>query len=134
MVYYAFKNMKKILFIEDDSNLVQSLKDVIEREGFEFISAFDGEKGLELIKKERPDLILLDLILPRKSGFDVLAEIKADEELKTIPVIILTNLENDKDVERALSLGVNTYLVKANYSLEEVMKKIKELAREFGTE
>ena len=126
--------MKKILFIEDDSNFVQSLKDVIEREGFGFISAFDGEKGLELIKKERPDLILLDLILPRKSGFDVLAEIKADEELKTIPVIILTNLENDKDVERALSLGVSTYLVKANYSLEEVMKKIKELAREFGTE
>ena len=80
-----------------------------------------------MIKKERPDLILLDLILPRKSGFDVLAEIKADEELKTIPVIILTNLENDKDVERALSLGVSTYLIKANYSLEEVMKKIKEV-------
>ena len=119
--------MKKILFVEDDNNLVQSLKGVAKQEGFQFISAFDGERGAELAKKEEPDLILLDLILPKKSGFDVLKEIKANEKLAKIPIIILTNLEDGKDLEKALSLGANTYLVKTNYSMEEVMRKIKEL-------
>lgn len=119
--------MKKILFIEDDPNLVKSLKEFIEREGFEYISSFDGEDGLALAKKETPDLILLDLILPKKSGFEVLSEIKADERLAAIPVVIVTNLEGEKDIEKALSLGADTYLVKANYSLEEVARKVKEV-------
>ena len=124
---YCFTMSKKILFVEDDNNLVQSLKGVAKQEGFQFISAFDGERGAELAKKEEPDLILLDLILPKKSGFDVLKEIKANEKLAKIPIIILTNLEDGKDLEKALSLGANTYLVKTNYSMEEVMRKIKEL-------
>lgn len=121
--------MKKILFIEDDFNLVRALKEFIEKEGFKFISAFDGAEGLELIKKESPDLILLDLILPKKSGLDVLKEIKSDEKLAKIPVMILTNLGDSKNIEKALSLGADIYLVKAEYSLEEVAKKVKELCK-----
>ena len=119
--------MKKILFIEDDVTLIQNLEEFIKEGGFDFFSATDGERGIELMKKEKPDLILLDLILPKKSGFDVLKEIKEDEKSANIPVVILTNLEDSKDTEKALSLGADTYLVKAGYSPQEIVKKIKEI-------
>lgn len=119
--------MSKILFIEDEPNLQKAIGEVLKQEGFEILAALDGEKGLEVAKKEKPDLILLDLILPKKDGFEVLRDLKADKELKDIPVIILTNLEGTGDVEKALDLGATTYLVKANYELEDVLKKIKEV-------
>lgn len=118
---------KKILLIEDDENLIRSFNDFISKEGFEFKNAVNGEEGINLAKQEKPDLILLDIVIPKKSGFDVLQELKSDEALKNTPVIILTNLEEEKDIEKALSLGAYTYLVKANYSLEEIVKKIKEV-------
>lgn len=117
--------MKKILFIEDESALQKTLGEVLKQEGFEVISAFDGMAGLELAKTQKPDLILLDLILPKMDGFKVLEELKKDEKTKEIPVIVLTNLEGIADVERAIQLGANTYLVKAQYTLEEVSEKIK---------
>jgi len=118
---------KKILFVEDEPTLQKVVGEILNQKGFKVFGAVDGEKGLELIKKERPDLILLDLILPKKDGFEVLKEIKEDEELKSIPVIVLTNLEGMGDVEKALSLGATTYLVKANYELDDVVKKIEEI-------
>lgn len=121
--------MSKILFIEDEPNLQKAIDEVLKQEGFEILAALDGEKGLEVAKKEKPDLILLDLILPKKDGFEVLRELKADKELKDIPVIILTNLEGTGDVEKALDLGATTYLVKANYEIEDVLKKIKEFLK-----
>ena len=117
--------MKKILFIEDEPTLQKTFKEILEKEGYQLISAFDGENGLVLAKKEKPDLILLDLILPKKDGFEVLKELKSDEETKEIPVIVLTNLEEIDSVEKALELGANTYLVKAQYKLEEVVQKVK---------
>ena len=117
---------KKILFVEDEPTLQKAVGEILTQEGFEVLSALDGEEGLELIKKEKPNLVLLDLILPKKDGFEVLKEMKEDEELKDIPVIVLTNLEGMGDVEKALSLSATTYLVKANYELEDVVKKIKE--------
>jgi len=122
--------MRTILFIEDEPTLQKLVGSFLEKEGYQVISALDGEAGLKLAKTMKPDLILLDLILPRKDGFTVLEEIKKDEAVKNIPVIILTNLEGSGDVEKALSLGATTYLVKANYELEEVVKKIKETLRE----
>jgi len=89
------------------------------------IGALDGEVGLKLAKSGKPDLILLDLILPKIDGFEVLKKIKADPETKDIPVIVLTNLEESEDVQRAIDLGAKNYLVKANYSLREVVEKIK---------
>ena len=90
------------------------------------ISAMDGEEGFRLAKSEQPDLILLDLILPKLNGFEVLKRLKEEKATEDIPVIVLTNLEGMGDVEKALELGAMTYLVKANYSLEEVLQKIKQ--------
>ncbi|MAF20926.1 MAG: response regulator [Parcubacteria group bacterium] len=118
--------MKIILFIEDEPNLQKLVGRFLEEEGYRAISALNGEIGLQLTKKMKPDLILLDLITPKKDGFEVLQELKKDEATKDIPVIILTNLEGSADVEKALSLGATTYLVKANYELNEVVKKIKD--------
>ena len=118
--------MKRIiLFIEDESALQKTLGEVLRENNYEVISALDGELGLKLAKKKKPDLILLDLILPKLSGFEVLKQLKKDKETKDIPVIVLTNLEGVGDVEKAMELGATTYLVKANYSLEEVVDKVK---------
>jgi DNA-binding response OmpR family regulator len=119
------KIMKKILFIEDESALQKTFRDVLEKEGYQMISALDGESGLRLAKSQKPDLILLDLILPRKDGFEVLKELKEDEATKEIPVIVLTNLEDIESVEKAIELGATSYLVKAQYTLEEVIQKVK---------
>lgn len=117
--------MIKILFIEDESALQRAASQVLSEEGFQVFSALDGETGLEIAKKEVPDLILLDLIIPKKDGFEVLDEIKKDPSTQNIPVIILSNLEGSSDVERAIGLGATTYLIKTNYRLEEVVEKIK---------
>lgn len=117
--------MKKILFIEDESALQKTFGEILSQEGYEMIPALDGETGLEMAKTKKPDLILLDLILPKVHGFDVLKQLKEDPETKGIPVIILTNLEGIGDVDKAIGLGATTYLVKAKYTLEEVLEKIK---------
>jgi len=117
--------MKTILFIEDESALQKTFGEVLKQEGYEMISALDGEIGLRLAEAKKPDLILLDLILPKIHGFDVLKKLKQAEGAKHIPVIVLTNLEGMRDVDMALELGATTYLVKAQYSLEEVVEKIK---------
>lgn len=118
--------MKKILIIEDEPSLQKTLKEILHEEKFDVVSALDGEEGLQAAHAEKPNLILLDLILPRKDGFEVLRELKSDEATKSIPIIVLTNLEGLEDVGRALELGATTYLVKANYELEDIIKKIKE--------
>ncbi len=117
--------MKKILFIEDESTLQKTFGEILKSEGCEVIPALDGEIGLRLAKNKKPDLILLDLILPKVNGFEVLKKLKAEVETKNIPVIVLTNLEGIGDVDKAIELGATTYLVKADYSLEEVVEKIK---------
>ena len=116
---------KKILFIEDESALQKTFGEILSQEGYEMISALDGEIGLRLAKDKKPDLILLDLVLPKIHGFEVLKRLKTDKETKDIPVIVLTNLEGIGDVDKALGLGATTYLVKAQYGLEEVVEKIK---------
>ena len=116
---------KTILFIEDELGLQKTFGDILREEGYEMLTALDGEVGLRLTKEKKPDLILLDLILPKMDGFEFLEKLKENPEIKNIPVIILTNLERTEDVERALELGAKTYLVKADYSLEEVIKKVE---------
>lgn len=117
--------MKRILFIEDESALQKTFGEILKQEGYEMISALDGEVGLRLAKEKKPDLILLDLILPRIHGFEVLKKLKEDKETKEIPIIVLTNLEGISEVDKAIELGATTYLVKAQYTLEEVVEKIK---------
>jgi len=117
---------KVILFVEDESALQKVFSDALSKEGYKIVSALDGEAGLEMAKSESPDLVLLDLILPKKDGFSVLAELKSNPQTAGIPVIVLTNLESSADVERAITMGANTYLVKANYKLDEVIAKIRD--------
>jgi len=117
--------MKKILFIEDEAAIQKTLGESLRKRGYEVQSALDGEIGLRMAKQGNPDLILLDLILPKKHGLEVLEELRKDDNTKDTPVIILTNLENVGEVEKAIELGATTYLVKANYSLDEVIKKKK---------
>src|SRR5437867_3643718 len=97
--------MKKILFIEDEPALQKTLGTILSRQGFEVIAALDGEAGMRLAKQKKPDLILLDLILPRIDGFELLKKFKADAETSAIPVIVLTNLEGATDVQKVLELG-----------------------------
>ncbi len=118
--------MAKILLVEDEPTLQKTLSLALSQEGFEVKNALDGEVGLTMASEEKPALILLDLILPKMDGFEVLTELKKRDATKEIPVIVLTNLESVQDIEKALSLGATTYLVKANYDLKDVIAKVKE--------
>lgn len=117
---------KKILIVEDESALQNAMQEFLLAEGFAVVVASDGETAVQVAKKEVPDLILLDIVLPKKDGFEVITELQEDKKTENIPIILLTNLESADDVDRAFSLGINTYLVKANYKLEEIVEKIKE--------
>lgn len=117
--------MHKILFIEEEPALQQALGGFLSSRGYTVTPALDGEAGLALARAERPDLILLDLILPKKHGLDVLGELRADPALRAVPVIVLTNVELDETVEQASRLGAAAYLVKTNYTLEEVLAKVR---------
>lgn len=120
---------KKILFVEDEEALQRAMGEMLEQKGYNLLKVLDGEAGLAVARKEIPDLILLDLILPKKNGFEVLSELKKDPATKHIPVVVLTNLEGSEDVEKALSLGATTYLVKANYNLSDLLGKIEMVLR-----
>tara|TARA_Y100000310_G_scaffold344529_1_gene457772 strand:- start:5479 stop:5856 length:378 start_codon:yes stop_codon:yes gene_type:complete len=117
--------MKTILFIEDESALQKTFGDVLSQEGYEVVPALDGEVGVRLAKEKQPDLILLDLVMPKMTGFEVLQQLRGDETTKGIPVIVLTNLENMGDIQRATELGATTYLVKSNYELQEIVDRVK---------
>ena len=118
--------MSKILIVEDEQTLHKSLEEFLGSEGYEIVGAYDGEKAIELSKSENPDLILLDIILPKKDGYEVLDELKKDEKTKDIPVILLTNLESPENIQKAFDKGATTYLVKSDYRLEDIVAKIKE--------
>jgi DNA-binding response OmpR family regulator len=118
---------KKILIVEDDRALQNALLEMLgQEEGYELIPAVDGEEGLAKAISEKPDLILLDIILPKKDGYEVLADIKKNPEIKDIPVLILTNLEEISDVQKAISLGAKTFMVKSDFSLKDVLEKVRE--------
>lgn len=117
---------KKILIVEDEETLQRALVEFLTAENFTVVSAVDGESGLALAKSEMPDLVLLDIILPKLDGYEVLEGLKKDAATRNIPVILLTNLESTEDIQRAFDKGATTYLVKSDYRLEDVVKKIKE--------
>lgn len=116
----------KILIIEDDRFLLKLYSDKLRREGFEVLESLTGEEGLNKISAEKPDLVILDLVLPRKNGFEVLSELKLNPKTKNIPVVILTNLGQEADVKRGLEMGADAYLVKTDFSVNQLAEKVKE--------
>ena len=116
---------KTILVIEDDKFLRELIVQKLIREGYETSEAVDGEEGMKKIKEEKPDLILLDLILPGIDGFEVLTRMRKEDDLSSIPVIILSNLGQKEDVERGMKLGAVDYLIKAHFTPGEIIEKIK---------
>lgn len=119
--------IKKILIVEDDKFLSLVLKGRLEKEGINAIQAFDGQEALEALKKDIPDLILLDLIMPNMSGFEFLEILRQDPQYRTIPVVVISNLGQESDVEKAKSLGVIEYYVKVRTSIDDLILKIKNL-------
>ncbi len=117
----------KILVVEDDNFLRDLLARKLGQENCEFLAAIDGENALKLIDDEKPSIVLLDLILPGIDGFEVLSKIKQNPEVKDVPVVILSNLGQDSDIKKAKELGADDFLIKANFSIDEVISKIKEL-------
>lgn len=115
----------KILLAEDDEFIVCAYKEYLNQNGFDVIVASDGEETINKIKAEKPDLVLLDLIMPIKNGFEVLEEIRKDKEADAIPIIVLSNLGQKSDIEQCGKLGANDYLVKTDTNLKKVVAKIK---------
>jgi len=117
--------LKKVLIVEDDKFLRQLIVQKLVKEQYEVIEAADGEQGLKKVQQENPDLVLLDLILPGIDGFEVLSRIKKNQELAKVPVIILSNLGQQEDVQRGLNLGAVDYLIKAHFTPGEIVEKIR---------
>lgn len=115
----------KVLIAEDEEALASIMREELERARFTVTIARDGVEAMKAVKKSPPDIILLDLLMPKKDGFEVLEELKADPVLKTIPVIILSNLVQDADVKRGMELGAVDYLLKVQLPLKEVVEKVR---------
>ena len=121
---------KKIVIIEDDKFLRELISKKLSDAGYEVLEAIDGEEGIKRVKESKPDLVLLDLILPGIDGFEVLGQIKQDPSFSNLPVIILSNLGQKEDVEKGLKLGAVDFLVKAHFTPGEIIEKIKKILRE----
>lgn len=115
---------RRILLVEDDHFLRKAAQTSLTRRGYQVVTAADGEEALRLVRTERPDLILLDLIMPKIQGFEVLRTLKADADTAAIPVIVLSNLGQDHDREATLAAGAIAHLVKANISLVELVAEV----------
>lgn len=118
-----------VLIVEDDSFLANIYKTKFEMEGFKVNIAEDGEAGLNEAKKKKPDIVLLDILLPKMDGFTVLEHLKADAEVKDIPVILLTNLGQKDDVDKGLDMGAVDYLIKAHFKPSETVEKVKKVLK-----
>ncbi len=116
--------MNRILIVEDEEFLVMALKDNLEGEGYVVDVAQNGEEALLRINKERPSLILLDLLMPKRDGYYVLEKVKQDPKLKDIPVIVLSNFGNDTEIKRAIQMGADDYFVKSQHMIVEVLVKV----------
>jgi DNA-binding response OmpR family regulator len=119
----------KILVVEDDKFLRELISQKLTKEQYEVVVAQDGEEGVAKAKEEKPDMVLLDLILPGIDGFGVLEKIKEDESVASVPVIILSNLGQREDIERGLKLGATDFLVKAHFTPGEIIEKIRTILK-----
>jgi len=120
---------RKILIVEDDKFLRELMIRKLVNEGYQTIEATNGEEGVKTAKSEKPDLVLLDLVLPGIDGFEALARIRKNQETANLPVIILSNLGQKEDIERGLELGATDYMIKAYFSPGEIIEKIASILK-----
>lgn len=121
----CMENQKTILLVEDEPLLGKLLRQRLEKEGFGVLYARDGNEAIEALKNQKPDLILLDVILPKMSGFEIMERIKNDPALNKAPIIVISNLGQEADVSRGEELGAVGYFVKANVSIGELVDEVK---------
>ena len=119
--------MKKILIIEDDSFLQGLEVTKLRKENYEIITASTGEEGMAKINEDGIDLILLDLVLPKFDGFEILKKVRETENLKKLPVIVFSNLSEDKDIKKAEELGATDFMIKSNFTLDELIEHINKI-------
>ena len=123
---------RKILIIEDDTIFQKVLSRSLTDAGFSVRGAGDGEEGIRFADQDAPDMIILDVILPKKDGFAVMEYVSRSPKLKAIPVVVITNLEGSHDVERMMTLGAKGFLIKVNYSMDEIVQAIKNIMDTYG--
>jgi len=121
--------MKQILLVEDDPFLIDIYTTKLKEEGFEVEVVTDGEDCLTALQAKKPDLLLLDIVLPAVDGWEILRKIKRDEKLKDVKVVVLSNLGQKGEVKKGLELGAEKYLIKAHYTPTEVVKEIKKILK-----
>lgn len=118
---------KVLLIIEDDPLMVRMYQKIFKFEGFDVETAFDGEEGIEKVRKVKPTVVLLDIMMPKMNGLEVLDKIKSDPEIKKIPVIMLTNLAGQQDAEAALEKGAVKYIIKSEHDPKDIVRMVKEI-------
>ncbi|MFA6397842.1 MAG: response regulator [Candidatus Paceibacterota bacterium] len=119
--------MKKVLIIEDDTFLQGLVSRKLKSESYDVMIASDSDDAFAVLEKGIPDMILLDLLLPKIDGFEILTKIRQDPKFKAIPVIVFSNLSEDTDIKRAQDLGINAFMIKSNFTLDELSERIKGL-------
>jgi len=118
----------KVLLVEDDPMVVRMYERKLKKDGFKVALAYNGEKGLAALQQDRPDIVLLDIMMPKVSGLDMLKAVKADPQYKDLPIVMLTNLgDRAEDVDRCKAMGAEDYWVKANMTLEQIIEGIKKI-------
>lgn len=118
----------KVLVVEDDAFLIKAYQVKLPASGFDLKVAKDGDEALETLKSYKPDVILLDLVMPRRDGFSTLEEIKKQDDLKNIPVIVTSNLAQKEDIDRVRALGATDVITKSDMSLEDLVKRVNKIA------
>ncbi|MCG7871306.1 MAG: response regulator [Candidatus Thiodiazotropha lotti] len=117
---------KKILIVDDEPNIVFSVEFLMKRSGYEVVSAADGEQAMQLLADEVPDLMILDVMMPRKNGFEVCAEVRNDQRLSDLPILMLSAKGRDAEIKKGLSLGADAYITKP-FSTHELVEKVNQL-------
>lgn len=120
---------KKIIIAEDEPILIEMYKLYFERAGYEVLKADNGRECIDFVKKEKPDIILLDILMPKLDGWEVLKQLKTDPETKQIPILVFSNLGQTQEVQKGLDLGADDYVVKSNVTPKELLEKVEGMIR-----
>lgn len=127
----CYMNKKKILLAEDNQFILRSFKHLLGEQGYAVETVCDGAFVVSAVKDSRPDVLVLDLILPNKNGFDILKEIRLDKKFDALPIIVATNLGQDEDKEKVMNLGATDYIIKSQITSKDLLEKIEQVIREF---